>query len=304
MTNCFTRTEKQEEKTNEEIQETFFSIREQKIKKDAAGNTTGQIADPVKVTGSSIATLKFTSAKPVIKTDITFSPSYLRTNGTDVELKTQKLTLTNSQAKTVTLSLGIVKGNGRISVPVYFSRNDGFNKIKLRITYNKNILAFQSITLAPEVQSTLTQSDYNMSSYGGYLTTEYTATADVNTSGNLMYIDFQLANGMTAYSNNGISTDVTVAIESVEDQQGDIFSYNSATSSVTITDQVHTLGDVSGDGKINLVDVLYVIQYYNNTKTFTNAEKTAADVNRDGKVDLTDALKILQYYNGAIKTLY
>ena len=50
---------------------------------------------------------------------------------------------------------------------------------------------------------------------------------------------------------------------------------------MTITDQVHTLGDVSGDGKINLVDVLYVIQYYNNTKTFTNAEKTAADVNRD-----------------------
>ena len=49
MTNCFTRTEKQEEKTNGEIQETFFSIREQKIKKDAAGNTTAQIADPVKV---------------------------------------------------------------------------------------------------------------------------------------------------------------------------------------------------------------------------------------------------------------
>ena len=119
-----------------------------------------------------------------------------------------------------------------------------------------------------------------------------------------MYIDFQLANGMTAYSNNGISTDVTVAIESVEDQQGDIFSYNSATSSVTITDQQHALGDVSGDGKINLIDVLYVIQYYNNTKTFTSAEKNAADVNRDGKVDLTDALKILQYYNGAIKTLY
>ena len=243
-------------------------------KKDAAGNTTAQIADPVKVSGSSIATLKFTSAKPVIKTDITFSPSYLRTNGSDVELKTQKLTLTNYQAKTVTLSLGIVKGNGHISVPVYFSRNDGFNKIKLGISYNKNILAFQSVTLAPEVQSTLTQSDYNMSSYGGYLTTEYTAAADVNTSGNLMYIDFQLANGMTAYSNNGISTDVTVAIESVEDQQGDIFSYNSATSSVTITDQQHTLGDVSGDGKVNLIDVLYVIQYYNNTKTFTSAEKT------------------------------
>ena len=160
------------------------------------------------------------------------------------------------------------------------------------------------MTLAPEVQSTLTQSDYNMSSYGRVSYDRIYGSSRCKYSGNLMYIDFQLANGMTAYSNNGISTDVTVAIESVEDQQGDIFSYNSATSSVTITDQQHTLGDVSGDGKVNLIDVLYVIQYYNNTKTFTSAEKTAADVNRDGKVDLTDALKILQYYNGAIKTLY
>ena len=62
MTNCFTRTEKQEEKTNGEIQETFFSIREQKIKKDAAGNTTAQIADPVKVSGSSIAILNYMEA--------------------------------------------------------------------------------------------------------------------------------------------------------------------------------------------------------------------------------------------------
>ena len=53
-------------------------------KKDAAGNTTGQIADPVKVTGSSIATLKFTSAKPVIKTDITVLSSD-KWNGCGIE---------------------------------------------------------------------------------------------------------------------------------------------------------------------------------------------------------------------------
>lgn len=96
----------------------------------------------MKVTGSSIATLKFTSAKPVIKTDITFSPSYLRTNGTDVELKTQKLTLTNSQAKTVTLSLGIVKGNGRISVPVYFPEMTDLIKLSLGLLIIKIFLLF------------------------------------------------------------------------------------------------------------------------------------------------------------------
>ena len=54
MTNCFTRTEKQEEKTNGEIQETFFSIREQKIKKDAAGS--GYLSDETIANRASDAT--------------------------------------------------------------------------------------------------------------------------------------------------------------------------------------------------------------------------------------------------------
>ena len=60
MTNCFTRTEKQEEKTNEEIQETFFSIREQKIKKDAAGN--GYLSDETIANRASDALLNYMEA--------------------------------------------------------------------------------------------------------------------------------------------------------------------------------------------------------------------------------------------------
>ena len=89
-----------------------------------------------------------------------------------MELKVAETSTDDSQAKTVTFSLGMVKANGANFRSGILSRNDGFNKIKLGISYNKNILAFQSVTPAPEVQSTLTQSDYNMSSYGGYLTTD------------------------------------------------------------------------------------------------------------------------------------
>ena len=60
MTNCFTRTEKQEEKTNGEIQETFFSIREQKIKKDAAGN--GYLSDETIANRASDALLNYMEA--------------------------------------------------------------------------------------------------------------------------------------------------------------------------------------------------------------------------------------------------
>ena len=278
----------------------FLSVRY--YKKDAAGNTTSQVADPVKLNGSTVATLKFTSAKPVIKTDISFQPSYFWTNGTP-SLETQKITLTNSEAKTVTISPGILTGNGHISVPVYFSRNDGFSKLKLGVTFNKSILTFESITLATETQAALTQSTSTMSASGSYVATEFTSPTDVNTTGNLMYVNFRVANG--AYSAYyGVTTDVILAIESIEDKAGDIFSYNTVTSSITISDKQHTLGDVSGDGQINLIDVLYVLQYYNKSKTFTDAEKTAADVNRDGNVDLVDAYRIMQYYNGAITSFY
>ena len=60
MTNCFTRTEKQEEKTNEEIQETFFSIREQKIKKDVAGS--GYLSDETIANRTSDALLNYMEA--------------------------------------------------------------------------------------------------------------------------------------------------------------------------------------------------------------------------------------------------
>ena len=60
MTNCFTRTEKQEEKTNGEIQETFFSIREQKIKKDAAGS--GYLSDETIANRASDALLNYMEA--------------------------------------------------------------------------------------------------------------------------------------------------------------------------------------------------------------------------------------------------
>ena len=60
MTNCFTRTEKQEEKTNGEIQETYFSIREQKIKKDAAGS--GYLSDVTIANRASDALLNYMEA--------------------------------------------------------------------------------------------------------------------------------------------------------------------------------------------------------------------------------------------------
>ena len=73
-------------------------------------------------------------------------------------------------------------------------------------------------------------------------------------------------------------------------------------SSITIAEaEVEVLpGDVNLDGMINLIDVKYVMQHYNNARTLDSHQKQNADVNGDGKVNLTDAKLIMKYYNGEI----
>ena len=274
--------------------------------KDSTGKVTSQIGSPTQRSGgNTLVTLKFTSAKAVLRTDIRMDyASVLLTDGTTQSQGTQKLSLINSQAKEVTLSPGIFTASGRVSVPVHFMKNDGFTKLKLGVSFNKSVLEFESITLGLDVKDALTQGTVNMASSGGYFSTEFTASQNVNTTGDLIYVNFRMLNNSASYGYYPtINTSVTIAIEDVTNQVGDIFSYNSVTTDVTISDQAHTLGDVTGDGTVNLIDAVYVIQYYNGTKTLTATEKTAADVNKDGVVNLTDVLKIIQYYNGKITSL-
>lgn len=59
------------------------------------------------------------------------------------------------------------------------------------------------------------------------------------------------------------------------------------------------LGDVNGDGRINIIDALLVAQFYVGLPV-DNVNEERADVNCDGVVDITDALLIAQYYVGII----
>ncbi len=60
------------------------------------------------------------------------------------------------------------------------------------------------------------------------------------------------------------------------------------------------LGDVNGDGKINLKDVNMIVSYYNGNSELTEDQIKAADVNGDGKINLKDVNLIVSYYNGNI----
>lgn len=63
------------------------------------------------------------------------------------------------------------------------------------------------------------------------------------------------------------------------------------------------LGDVNGDGYINSMDALLVIEGNNDSELLFDSQKKLADVNSDGNCDSSDALVLLRYTVGEINKL-
>ena len=60
-----------------------------------------------------------------------------------------------------------------------------------------------------------------------------------------------------------------------------------------------TVGDINGDGEVDIIDAGIVVQYANGINTnLSEKQLQAADVNGDGEVDIIDAGMIVQYANG------
>lgn len=62
-------------------------------------------------------------------------------------------------------------------------------------------------------------------------------------------------------------------------------------------------GDIDGDGVIDVMDAVSVVNYIMGTETFTDDQKAIADTNEDGVVDVMDAVNLVSYITGAISEL-
>ncbi len=76
-------------------------------------------------------------------------------------------------------------------------------------------------------------------------------------------------------------------------------------STVTITSGNETVtytfaikGDISGDGKITMVDLLQVLKHIKNDKKLSGVYLSSADTSLDNKVTMVDLLKILKHIKG------
>lgn len=72
------------------------------------------------------------------------------------------------------------------------------------------------------------------------------------------------------------------------------------TLTVTVQENAGLLGDVNGDGKIDVTDGAFVFQHIVGIITLDNTQIIHADVDGNGLIDVTDAALIMQYVVGII----
>lgn len=71
----------------------------------------------------------------------------------------------------------------------------------------------------------------------------------------------------------------------------------------TETTTPSTLGDLNGDGKVTMADVIRLARGVSNYATLTEQEQALADVTGDGKITMSDVLRLARYAAGYISSL-
>lgn len=136
----------------------------------------------------------------------------------------------------------------------------------------------KEIVISPETK--LLSAGYNLST--GYLTK---LTYSTNVSNIINSLKNQNANVTYKNNNGSVKTNGKVST-------GDSITVDNKTYKIVI------YGDISGDGTINIKDLLFVQRYILKSLNLTNENKVAADVNKDGNVTIKDLLIIQKHILG------
>jgi len=115
-------------------------------------------------------------------------------------------------------------------------------------------------------------------------------------------VTIQLMQGDTEVASM-VTTDGTYVLTSVApgDYQLVVSKLNHATRSyaITVTDEdvardmkIHLLGDINGDGRVNISDVNKANAHAAKTKQLTGYDFACADINEDGRVNISDVNKM------------
>ncbi|WP_301955011.1 dockerin type I domain-containing protein, partial [uncultured Ruminococcus sp.] len=115
-------------------------------------------------------------------------------------------------------------------------------------------------------------------------------------------VDLNLKTLCVGFIDNDLKVNFAAVVRNSEVQSGvtsvagyEKLAINKNTKAYLYSDDDVMLGDVTGDGKIDVNDVTAIQLYIAQNQSFTDKQKEAADVNKDGKISVLDVTRVQQY---------
>ena len=115
-------------------------------------------------------------------------------------------------------------------------------------------------------------------------------------------VDLNLKTLCVGFIDNDLKVNFAAVVRNSEVQSGvtsvagyEKLAINKNTKAYLYSDYDVMLGDVTGDGQINVNDVTAIQLYIAQNQSFTDKQKEAADVNKDGKISVLDVTRVQQY---------
>lgn len=215
--------------------------------------------------------------------------------------KTRGVTLEMDATSTQRIYTFNSANSKEFSLPVRIKDNTGFNAMKVKITYDSRKLNYKSYKVSSKALIYLhymTEYQGVDSDGNGVVTISFVGTDDTTMTGDFLTLNFSIGRNATADEGQNTSTlqcEITELQNASESE-----NLKKASNNCTITfEEGSKRGDVNQDGKINLIDVTYALQIYNEVRPNPSKEQLdLADVNGDNTLTLVDVLMLLKKCNG------
>ena len=200
------------------------------------------------------------------------------------------------------IASGTSKGSygENIEVPLKLVTNvGGFSVLGLDVSYDPTVLEYQDTIIDDKYKSVLELKSVYNDVDNKTIKIALVGARDITDTGNFAKIVFKVKESSDS---QGVKT-TNIGLKATQ-----ITNVSGVSVPVTTTGSIISIGvalnvgDVTGDNAINLLDALWILQYYNGVRTFDDSAFKRADVNNSNRVDLVDALMIMKYYNGEIKS--